>query len=106
MLFLFLLLLFYTNSTRAAHASHPKEAQYDEHGNQIELIYEEAEGDGEGEEEEWDARELAKYWHQRYRLFSRFDFGVRLDKGMHFLCLCLRVYVCACVCVHACCVCL
>lgn len=25
--------------------------------------------------------ELAKYWAQRYRLFSRFDEGVRLDRG-------------------------
>lgn len=25
--------------------------------------------------------ELAKYWAQRYRLFSRFDEGVKLDHG-------------------------
>lgn len=25
--------------------------------------------------------ELAKYWAQRYRLFSRFDEGVKLDQG-------------------------
>lgn len=25
--------------------------------------------------------ELAKYWAQRYRLFSRFDEGVKLDRG-------------------------
>lgn len=25
--------------------------------------------------------ELAKYWAQRYRLFSRFDEGIRLDRG-------------------------
>lgn len=25
--------------------------------------------------------ELAKYWAQRYRLFSRFDDGIKLDKG-------------------------
>ncbi|GAB1288280.1 Trimethylguanosine synthase [Apodemus speciosus] len=26
--------------------------------------------------------ELAKYWAQRYRLFSRFDDGIKLDKGL------------------------
>lgn len=26
--------------------------------------------------------ELAKYWAQRYRLFSRFDEGIKLDRGM------------------------
>ena len=26
--------------------------------------------------------ELKKYWSQRYRLFSRYDDGVCLDKGM------------------------
>lgn len=25
--------------------------------------------------------ELAKYWAQRYRLFSRFDEGIKLDRG-------------------------
>lgn len=25
--------------------------------------------------------ELAKYWAQRYRLFSRFDDGIKLDRG-------------------------
>lgn len=25
--------------------------------------------------------ELAKYWAQRYRLFSRYDEGIRLDRG-------------------------
>lgn len=25
--------------------------------------------------------DLAKYWAQRYRLFSRFDEGIRLDRG-------------------------
>lgn len=25
--------------------------------------------------------ELAKYWAQRYRLFSRYDEGIKLDKG-------------------------
>lgn len=25
--------------------------------------------------------ELAKYWAQRYRLFSRFDEGIQLDRG-------------------------
>lgn len=25
--------------------------------------------------------ELAKYWAQRYRLFSRFDQGIKLDRG-------------------------
>ncbi|KAF3858939.1 hypothetical protein F7725_012140 [Dissostichus mawsoni] len=25
--------------------------------------------------------QLAKYWAQRYRLFSRFDEGIRLDRG-------------------------
>lgn len=25
--------------------------------------------------------ELAKYWAQRYRLFSRFDEGIKLDHG-------------------------
>ncbi len=25
--------------------------------------------------------DLRKYWHQRYRLFSKFDEGVKLDKG-------------------------
>lgn len=27
--------------------------------------------------------ELAKYWAQRYRLFSRFDEGIKLDRGQH-----------------------
>lgn len=31
--------------------------------------------------------ELAKYWAQRYRLFSRFDEGVKLDHGQLELCL-------------------
>lgn len=31
--------------------------------------------------------ELAKYWAQRYRLFSRFDEGVKLDHGQSKLCL-------------------
>lgn len=26
--------------------------------------------------------ELVKYWAQRYRLFSRFDEGIKLDRGM------------------------
>lgn len=26
--------------------------------------------------------ELAKYWAQRYRLFSRFDEGIKLDRGV------------------------
>mgnify|MGYP001859137412 CR=1 FL=1 len=25
--------------------------------------------------------ELIKYWAQRYRLFSRFDEGIKLDRG-------------------------
>lgn len=29
--------------------------------------------------------ELAKYWAQRYRLFSRFDQGIRLDRGQSAL---------------------
>lgn len=29
--------------------------------------------------------ELAKYWAQRYRLFSRFDQGIRLDRGQSSL---------------------
>ena len=28
-----------------------------------------------------DDLELRKYWGQRYRLFSRFDEGVKLDRG-------------------------
>ena len=28
-----------------------------------------------------DDPELQKYWHQQYRLFSRFDQGIRLDRG-------------------------
>lgn len=28
--------------------------------------------------------ELAKYWAQRYRLFSRFDQGIKLDRGQYF----------------------
>ena len=24
---------------------------------------------------------LVKYWHQRYRLFSKFDYGIKLDYG-------------------------
>jgi len=27
-------------------------------------------------------KELWKYWGQRYRLFSRFDEGIRMDRGM------------------------
>lgn len=27
--------------------------------------------------------ELAKYWAQRYRLFSRFDQGIKLDRGQY-----------------------
>lgn len=27
--------------------------------------------------------ELAKYWAQRYRLFSRFDEGIKLDRGQY-----------------------
>ena len=28
--------------------------------------------------------ELHKYWNQRYRLFSKFDDGVKLDRGKYF----------------------
>lgn len=28
--------------------------------------------------------QLSKYWHQRYRLFSKFDEGIKLDKGSFF----------------------
>lgn len=28
-----------------------------------------------------DEPDLAKYWAQRYRLFSRFDEGIKLDRG-------------------------
>lgn len=28
-----------------------------------------------------DDPELSKYWAQRYRLFSRFDEGIQLDRG-------------------------
>ena len=70
---------------------------------------------------------LAKYWAQRYRLFSKFDEGIRLDYGLFscfVLCVCVcmhgcfvvcvqylscyisvyrcQVYVCVCVCMHAC----
>lgn len=31
--------------------------------------------------------DLAKYWAQRYRLFSRFDEGIRLDRGQSALCM-------------------
>lgn len=34
--------------------------------------------------------ELAKYWAQRYRLFSRFDEGIKLDHGQFELCLIIR----------------
>lgn len=27
--------------------------------------------------------ELAKYWAQRYRLFSQFDQGIKLDRGQY-----------------------
>lgn len=30
--------------------------------------------------------QLAKYWAQRYRLFSRFDEGIRLDRGQSAHC--------------------
>jgi len=33
-----------------------------------------------------DDQETYKYWHQRYRLFTRFDEGIKLDRG---LCLCI-----------------
>ena len=29
--------------------------------------------------------ELAKYWAQRYRLFSRFDDGIKLDRGKVYM---------------------
>lgn len=29
--------------------------------------------------------DLAKYWAQRYRLFSRFDEGIKLDRGQFSL---------------------
>lgn len=29
--------------------------------------------------------ELAKYWAQRYRLFSQFDQGIKLDRGQYML---------------------
>lgn len=29
--------------------------------------------------------ELAKYWAQRYRLFSQFDQGIKLDRGQYIL---------------------
>lgn len=31
-----------------------------------------------------DHPELKKYWHQRYRLFSKFDFGIKLDHESWF----------------------
>lgn len=30
--------------------------------------------------------ELMKYWAQRYRLFSRFDDGIKLDRGKVYVC--------------------
>lgn len=29
-------------------------------------------------------KKMRKYWNQRYRLFSKFDDGVLMDKGDHF----------------------
>lgn len=37
--------------------------------------------------------ELAKYWAQRYRLFSRFDEGVKLDHGQSDLYLSLKINI-------------
>lgn len=34
--------------------------------------------------------ELAKYWAQRYRLFSRFDEGIQLDRGKFITCIAFR----------------
>lgn len=34
-----------------------------------------------------DEPDLAKYWAQRYRLFSRFDDGIKLDRGQSVLCI-------------------
>lgn len=28
---------------------------------------------------------LRKYWYQRYRLFRKFDDGIKLDRGRYFL---------------------
>ena len=51
-------------------------------------------------------RILKKYWAQRYRLFSKFDEGIQLDKGYYiahspllcfFLCLCLPLCLSACL---------
>ena len=30
-----------------------------------------------------DNKELKKYWAQRYRLFSKFDKGIKLDYGIY-----------------------
>ena len=36
--------------------------------------------------------ELAKYWAQRYRLFARFDEGIKLDHGESSLALVLHLH--------------
>ena len=33
---------------------------------------------------------LKKYWYQRYRLFSRFDEGIKLDHGIESICFYLK----------------
>ena len=37
-------------------------------------------------------KELEKYWAQRYRLFSKFDSGIRIDRGKSLLKLCEKKY--------------
>jgi len=33
--------------------------------------------------------DISKYWWQRYRLFSRFDRGIMIDRGLLFCCYCM-----------------
>lgn len=43
---------------------------------------------------------LEKYWHQRYRLFHRFDEGIQLDEGNQGILIfvsylnCIKCYIC------------
>lgn len=41
--------------------------------------------------------EMKKYWAQRYRIFSRFDEGIKLDKGWWHKHVCVRVRVLECI---------
>ena len=58
---------------------------YQHNGDEYNESYEahdEADGDTDGDSHHQYDRTVAKYWAQRYLLFSRFDEGIKMDTGL------------------------